>query len=309
MAAPRIIDVHHHITPPQRLVDMRARGAGERPTLDWTLEKSLAMMDEGGIATAMISIPNIYQGDRGVIRALARHCNEHAARIVADHPGRFGLFACLPLPDVDGALREIEHAFGTLKADGVGIMTSFENAWLGDPLFAPVLDELNRRKAITFVHPLAAECCRGILPVVSDATIEYETDTTRAIASLMFTGTIKRCPDIRFIFSHGGGTLPSVIERFVVLPRMRPELAAALPEGPEAMVRRFHYDIAQSAHRVPLGALINLVSTAQILFGTDFPYRTAIEHSDALRAAGLGAHDIAAIERGNALKLLPRLDA
>jgi predicted TIM-barrel fold metal-dependent hydrolase len=309
MAAPRIIDVHHHITPPQRLVDMRARGAGERPTLDWTLEKSLAMMDAGGIATAMISIPNIYQGDRGVIRTLARHCNEHAARIVADHPGRFGLFACLPLPDVDAALREIEHAFDTLKADGVGIMTSFENAWLGDPLFAPVLDELNRRKAITFVHPLAAECCRGILPVVSDATIEYETDTTRAIASLMFGGTIKRCPDIRFIFSHGGGTLPSVIERFVLLPRMRPALAAALPEGPEAMVRRFHYDIAQSAHRVPLGALINLVSTAQILFGTDFPYRTAIEHSDALRAAGLGAHDIAAIERGNALKLLPRLDA
>ena len=307
MAAPRIIDVHHHITPPQRLIDMRARGAGERPTLEWALEKSLAMMDEGGIATTMISIPNIYQGDRGIIRALARHCNEHAARIVADHPGRFGLFACLPLPDVEGALREIDYAFDTLKADGVGIMTSFENKWLGDKLFAPVLDELNRRKAVAFVHPLAAECCRGILPVVSDATIEYETDTVRAIASLMFGGTIKRCPDIRFIFSHGGGTLPSVIERFVLLPRMRPDLAAAVSDGPEAMVRRFHYDIAQSAHRVPLGALIDLVSTSQILFGTDFPYRTAVEHADALRAFGLDERDLGAIERGNALKLLPRL--
>ena len=307
MAAPRVIDVHHHITPPQRLIDMRARGAGERPTLDWTIEKSLAMMEAGGVATAMLSIPNIYQGDRGIVRALARHCNEHAARIAADHPGRFGLFACLPLPDVEGALLEIEHALGALKADGVGIMTSFENKWLGDPAFAPVLDELNRRKAVAFVHPLAADCCRGILPAVSDATIEYETDTVRAIASLMFGGTIKRCPDIRFIFSHGGGTLPSVIERFVLLPRMRPDVAAAVPDGPEAMVRRFHYDIAQSAHPVPLGALIRLVSTSQILFGTDFPYRTAVEHRDALGAFGLGARDIAAIERGNAVKLLPRL--
>jgi len=305
--AGRIIDVHHHATPPARLADMRTRGVGERPTLDWTLEKSLAMMERGGVATAMISIPNVYQGDRKAIRGLVRECNEHVARIVADHPGRFGLFACLPLPDVDGALAEIDYVFGTLKADGVGVMTSFENKWLGDPLFAPVLDELNRRKAVTFVHPLAAECCRGILPVVSDATIEYETDTVRAIASILFGGAAKRCPDIRFIFSHGGGTLPSVIERFILLPRMRPELAAMVPDGPEAMVRRFHYDIAQSSHAVPLSALIRLVSTAQILFGTDFPYRNANDHSDALRAFGLGPADLEAIERSNALKLLPRL--
>jgi len=302
----RIIDVHHHITPPQRLLDMRARGAGERPTLDWTLEKSLAMMEAGGIATTMISIPNIYQGDPTNLRALARHCNDHAARIALDHPGRFGLFACLPLPDIDGALAEIEYAFGTLKADGVGIMTSYDNKHLGDASYAPVLAELHRRKAVTFVHPLAADCCKGILPVVTDATIEYETDTVRAIASLIFSGTVQRCPDIRFIFSHGGGALASVIERFVLLPHMRPAAAELMPGGAEATVRRFWYDIAQSAHRVPLGAIISLVTTSQILFGTDFPYRTAVEHSDGLRAFGLDARDIEAIERGNALKLLPR---
>jgi 6-methylsalicylate decarboxylase len=303
-----IIDVHHHITPPERLAEMKAKGLGERPTLDWTLEKSLAMMEAGGVATAMLSIPNIYTGDRATIRGLARHCNEHGARIVADHKGRFGLFAALPLPDVEGALAEIEYAFDTLDADGVGIMTSYENKWLGDPAFAPVLDELNRRKAVTFVHPLAADCCKGImLPLITDATVEYEIDTVRAIASIVFSGTQQRCPGIRFIFSHGGGALPSMIERFVMLPRMRPHLAAMIPEGAEAAVRRFHYDIAQSSHPVPLGALVKLVSTSRILFGTDFPYRTAIEHSDGLSAAGLSAAEIAAIERGNALTLLPRL--
>jgi 6-methylsalicylate decarboxylase len=309
MAAARIIDVHHHITPPARLADMRARGVGERPTLEWTLDKSLEMMERGGIATTMISIPNIYQGDRAVIRLLARACNDHAAQVVADHPGRFGLFACLPLPDVDGALHEIEYAFETLNADGVGVMTSFENKWLGDPVFAPVLDELNRRKAVVFVHPLACESCRGIQPLITEATIEYGTDTTRAIASIVFGGTAKRCPDIKFIFSHGGGTLASLIERFVLLPGMRPALAAVLDGSPEDMVRRFHYDIAQASHRVSLGAIISLVTTAQLVYGTDFPYRTAEEHSKALRAFGLGAADLAAIERGNAARLLPRFAA
>jgi 6-methylsalicylate decarboxylase len=304
----RIVDVHHHVTPPARLADMLARKVGEKPTLEWTLDKSLAMMDRGGIETTMISIPNVYQGDRSVIRGLVRSCNEFAAKLVADHPGRFGLFACLPLPDVDGALIEIEHAFAHLKADGVGLMTSYENRWLGDSDFAPVLDELHRRKAVAFVHPLAADCCRGIqAPVITDATIEYGTDTTRAIASIVFGGAAKRCPDIKFIFSHAGGTLTAVIERFVLLPRMRPSLQAAIVDTPEAMVRRFHYDIAQASHGVTFGALLRMVGVAQVLYGTDFPYRTAVEHSDALKSHGLGAADLAAIERDNAVRLVPRL--
>ena len=302
------IDVHHHITPPARLEDMLARKIGERPTREWTLAKSLAMMDAGGIATTMISIPNIWVGDSSAIRGLARHCNDYAARIVADHPGRFGLFACLPLPDVEGSLAEIAYAFDTLRADGVGIMTSYGDRWLGDPAFAPVLDELDRRKAATFVHPTTADCCRGLLPMVSDATIEFGTDTTRAVASLLFGGTIKRCPGIQFIFCHAGGTLTALVERFVLLPRMRPELAASLPpDGPEAALRRLHYDIAQASHAVPLGALLKMVPTTQILFGTDFPYRTAEEHSRGLAAIGLGDADRRAIERGNAERLLPRL--
>jgi predicted TIM-barrel fold metal-dependent hydrolase len=255
----------------------------------------------------MISIPNIWVGDGTAIRGLARQCNDFAARIVADHPGRFGLFACLPLPDVEGSLAEIAYAFDTLKADGVGIMTSYGDRWLGDPAFAPVLDELERRKAVSFVHPTTADCCRGILPVVSDATIEFGTDTTRAIASLLFGGTIKRCPNIRFIFCHAGGTLTSLVERFVLLPRMRPELAATVPDGAEAALRKFHYDIAQASHAVPLGALVKLVSTSQILFGTDFPYRTAEEHSRGLAAFGMSDADRRAIERGNAERLLPWL--
>jgi predicted TIM-barrel fold metal-dependent hydrolase len=305
--AGHLIDVHHHVTPPERLADMKARGLGERPTLEWTLAKSLAMMESDGVATAMLSIPNIYTGDRAVIRRLVRVCNDYTARVAADHKGRFGHFASLSLPDVEGALADIPYVFDTLKADGVILMTSYDGTYLGDPAFAPVLDELNRRKAVAFVHPLAAPCCRGLVPVITDATIEYETDTVRTIASIVFSGTQRRCPDIRFIFSHGGGALPALIERFVHLPKMRPAAAQMIPGGAEAAVRRFWYDIAQSSHRVPLGAIISLVSTSQILFGTDFPYRSAAEHSAGLSAFGLAAADLAAIERGNAIKLMPQL--
>jgi predicted TIM-barrel fold metal-dependent hydrolase len=304
-----IIDIHHHFTPPTRLAEMRARGIGERPTLEWTLAKSLDMMDRDGVARAVISVPNIWMGDRGVVRKVARDCNEYIARVMADHPGRFGLFACLPLPDVEGSLREIDYAFDQLHADGVGVMTSFEDKWLGDPVFAPVLDELNRRKAVVFVHPSIAACCSGILPAVIDATIEFGTDTTRAIASLIFGGTTKRCPDIRFIFSHAGGTVTSLVERFVQLPKMKRDAADNVPNGVVAELKKFYYDIAQTSHPVPLGAILSLVSASQILFGTDFPWRTAAEHSKSLRDFGMPRADIRAIERDNAVKLIPRLAA
>ena len=145
-------------------------------------------------------------GDRQAAVRTARRVNEYAADLVRSHPGRFGLFAIIPLPDTEASLREIEYAYSDLKADGIGLATSYDDKWLGHPEYQPVLEELNRRKAVVFVHPTTPLCCRTLLPDVSPILIEIPQDTARAVTNLLFTGTFARFKDIRFIFTHAGGT-------------------------------------------------------------------------------------------------------
>jgi 6-methylsalicylate decarboxylase len=311
-APPHRIDVHHHLAPPRWIADVVVgRKTGQRPLADWTPQRSIEDMDRGGVATSIVSIsePSVWFGDDAAGRALARDCNEYGARLVADHPGRFGQFAILPLPDVEGSLREIEHAFDTLKADGVCLMTSYQSKYLGDPAFAPVMDELNRRKAVVFTHPVRPDCCRNLVPDVPEPVIELGTDTTRTVASLLFSGTVTRCPDIRFIWSHGGGTVPFLTMRFVGLANARKDLAARLPNGPVAELKKFFYDTAQAAHPYALSSLTRLVAPSQIVFGTDFPFVSAAATATGLRDFGFGDGDLAMIERANAAALLPRLRA
>jgi predicted TIM-barrel fold metal-dependent hydrolase len=307
---PRRIDVHHHLAPPRWITDVvLGRNTGQRPLADWTPQRSIEDMDKGGVATAIVSIsePSVWFGDNEAARALARDCNEYAARLVADHPGRFGQFAILPLPDTEGSLREIAYALDTLHADGICLMTSYQDKYLGDPAFAPVMDELNRRKAVVFTHPVRPDCCRNLLPDVAAPVLELAADTTRTIASVLFSGTATRCPDIKFIWSHGGGTLPFLTMRLVNWARARQDLKPRLPDGPVAALKKFYYDTAQAAHPYALSSLLRLVSTSQVVFGTDFPFVSAAATAQGLKDFGFGSSDLAAIDRGNAAALLPRL--
>ena len=174
-------------------------------------------MDKGGTATSLLSItqPAFTLGEIEETRKAVRLTNEAAAKIRADHPGRFGSFAGIPMSDTDGALREMEYALDTLKADGLGLMTSYGDKWLGDPAFDPIWQEANRRKVVVYTHPIEPVCCRGLVKDINPNMIEFGTDTTRTIASLVLTGTTSKYPDIKFIMSHGGGTMPFLIERFL----------------------------------------------------------------------------------------------
>ena len=311
--APRreAIDVHHHLCTASYvdLVSSRTdlRPLQQRVLRNGTPAKSLEDMDRAGVATAMVSLttPGVWFGDAAEARQLARACNEHFAKVVADHPGRYGMYAVLPLPDIDGSLKEIEYALDTLKADGIGLYTSYENKHLGDASFAPVLAELNRRKALVYTHPVRPDCCIGLLPGITEAAIEYGTDTTRTIVSLVFSGAASRFPDIQWIFSHAGGTLPFLIGRFINLAKS-PEFSALLPDGPLPILRKFFYDTAQAGHPGAMPSLLNMVAITQVLFGTDFPYGAALAQRDGLADCHLSAADIAAIEYGNARRLLPR---
>ena len=264
-------------------------------------------MDRNGIATAICSLvqPGVWIGGVDASRRLARECNEYGARMVADHPGRFGLFAAIPLPDPDGSFREIEYALDTLHADGIGLMTSFEGKYLGDPAFAPVYEELNRRQALVYVHPTQPKCCMGLVPGVTVSTIEYATDSSRTIASLIFSGTAARFPNIRFIFSHGGGTVPFLLGRFERLAAERKD--PWLPDGAVPQLRKFFYEIAQANHRGALDALMAMVMVSNVLFGSDYPLRPASEAVDGLTAYRFTDAERRAVDRDNAERLVPRL--
>jgi len=305
---PSIIDVHHHLSPPAYIADLKKHKIGAPPTLAWTPEKSLADMDGSGIATAMLSIttPGVWFGEDAAAAALARGCNEYGAKLAGDGSRRFGMFAALPLPAVDASLKEIEYALDTLKVDGIGMFTSYGDKWLGDPAFAPVMEELNRRKAVVYTHPTDPSCCRNLIAQVPEPVIEYGTDTTRTIASLLFTGAASRYPDIQFIFSHAGGTMPFLIERFVNLPKLSKDAAAKTPEGVMTLLQRFHYDTAQVANPAAMAALTKIVSPSQILFGTDFPFRNAADQIEGLQKI-FAAEDLHKIESANAQALFPRL--
>jgi 6-methylsalicylate decarboxylase len=307
-AKPRI-DVHHHFIPQFHVDAMMAPGrrAGAPPP-KWSPAASLDEMDKSGIATAILSIaqPGVWYGNNvEEARGLARQLNEYGAKLVRDYPGRFGLFAVIAPPDAQGSLREIEYAFDTLNADGIGLLTSYQDKYLGDPSFAPVYEELNRRKAVVYVHPTTPDCCRGLVPGIPPASIEYATDSTRTIAHLVFSGMAMKFPDIRWIFSHSGGTLPFLTGRFIRLAEERKQ--ANLPDGPLPEFRKFYYELAQGNTPGQIAALLKMVSISQLLYGTDYPFRNGAEVNRGIADWGFAAADERAIERENALKLLPRL--
>jgi predicted TIM-barrel fold metal-dependent hydrolase len=312
--APKLIDVHHHIVPPFWFDEVKdrisAQGGGRIiPTwYGWSPQKAVEAMDRNGVQTAIISMttPGIFFGDVPQGRRLSRAFNDYAMQIVKDHPGRFGLFATLPLPDTEGSLKEIEYAFDVLKVDGIGLMTSYGDKWLGDPAFTPVLAELNRRKAVVYVHPSSPLCCTSLMSYVPPFFSEFQQDTTRTILSLIFSGSISRLPDIRFIFSHAGGTLPMVagrIEHYSTLPSFKDKV----PNGFDYELKRLYYEIANSAYKPSIAAITNMVPTSQIMFGTDFPLVAIDDTANGLRSLGLPPGDVQAIARGNAIGLFPRL--
>lgn len=308
---PHRIDVHHHISAPSWLSAMKRINAANPPMANWSVQKTLDDLDKGGVATAITSptTPQVTPLEKAEAARLARESNEYAKTLERDHPGRFGTFAMLPLPNIDESLKEIEYAFDTLKVDGVGCMTSYGDKWLGYAQFAPVWEELNRRRATVYTHPTGANCCVNLVQGVPETVVEFGADTTRTIASLIFSGTSQRYPNINWIFSHGGGALTAFAERFLIQMVTTPPYKDKFTrEQVEGELKRFFYDTAQISNTVTIAALAQLVPVSQIVYGTDFPYRTAAEHTKGVTAFFKG-DDLKAVDRENALRLLPRLKA
>ena len=310
------IDVHHHHQPPGLAGGggggAKGKGKGKGGP-GWTPALSLEQMDKFGIATSILSMTQmgdiLYDGtEKG--RAAVRTGNEYGAKMMQENPKRFGLFASVPLPDIEGCLKEIEYAYDTLKCDGIGIYSNDNgNRWPGDPYYEPMYQELNRRKAIVFIHPLAPKCCANLNDSVPFSMNEFDFDVTRCISSLLVNGVLHRYPDVRFIVPHSGGTVPILAGRIKDRFPNDAKHAEYIPDGVWPALQKLHYECAHGTYPMQLAALTKFVPASQLLFGTDFspePIETTVNE---LPTSGLSREVLQAMERGNAEKLFPRFKA
>jgi predicted TIM-barrel fold metal-dependent hydrolase len=314
----RTVDVHAHYVPAEYVRRLRAAGVTEPDGMPgyptWDVSNALATIDRLGIATAILSIssPGVYTGDLAAARDLARLVNEVAAAAVHDHPLRFGGIASLPLPDVAGALTELEYALETLQLDGVVLLTNYAGVYLGDSRFDPVFEELHRRGTVVFIHPTSPVCHECIALGYPRPMLEFPFETTRAVANLVLSDTLARWPDLRLIVPHAGGTLPFLAQRITGMAnRMFPERWQGQPSGAAAHLQRLYYDLAGSTTPYSLASLLQLVDSSRVLYGSDWPWSLEA----VARATGeafernplLQAEDRVRIRRDNALQLFPRL--
>lgn len=318
------IDIHYHIIPEpyvQALANRGVTGSTFVKFPKWTPEKALKQMDGSLVETAITSLstPGVWFGDVALAKELSRLCNEFQARMVTDYPGRFRSFACLPLPDVDGALKELEHALDHLGHDGVVLLTDTNGRYLGHPDYEELFAELNRRQAVVFIHPHDDPRQSRRYEIFSPL-LEWPIHTTRAVMDLLYSGRFARYPQIRYILAHGGGTVPFLAHRIASgsgngrregVPDPRPE--AQSDEGFQDRLRilqKLFYDTSGpgEAH---LAALQEFVGPRQVIFGTDGGWtptvQTALTIKELLAYDGFNDHQLLRIERGNAVDLFPRL--
>jgi|HubBroStandDraft_1064217.scaffolds.fasta_scaffold22209_4 predicted TIM-barrel fold metal-dependent hydrolase len=305
-----LVDVHHHWSNAQ-LLQWWGRSAGAQ---DWSADKALSAMDQAGVSAAMLSItqPGVWKStDAEASVKLARACNESMARITQDHPRRFGFLATVALPMVRASIAEVGYSLDALKADGVGLLSSYDGKYLGDADFIPLFEELNHRRAIVYVHPAVPGCCANLVPQVAATAFEAPTDTTRTIESLLFAGALTRFSAIRFIFAHGGGSLPYLADRIV--SAIGPSSGAGAerndltPYKARTALAQLYFDSASVANPAAWAALTTFTTADRILFGSDYPAHTMNAALGAVRAMeqrfGMAPADSQSIEYGNAQQL------
>jgi len=319
MASAQRIDIHHHIWPPRWLEEPPRWLSGEGGDVTaasnwdfvskWTPSMTIDAMGKNDIATTVTSVSSmVVHPDKPQFDAdFARECNEFGARLAQDNKRLIGTFAMLPLPHVDESLKEIEYAAGPLKADGFKLQTSYGSKCLGDPAFDPVWEALNRRKAAVFVHPVVPEGCMKLVPNLPVALMEYPFDTTRAISSLLFNGAFTRYPDVKFIFAHGGGTVPFLANRIGGGARSRNEYASYMPNGIQAALSNLYFDVVSVTNKFAWASLTAFVDPSRLLYGTDIPYGTFERATHDLGEMDLSAAQLRGIERDNAIAIMPSL--
>ena len=309
------VDIHHHLIPDfyRRATEHDGQSVGGVLPAAWSQASALSFMDDAGIdvAIASISAPGVHLGDDAAARALAHRCNDFLAEMVRSRPDRFGGFAILPLPDIDGALEELARGLDELGLDGVVLMTNALGHYLGDRLYRPLFDELQRRAALVFIHPTLSPDPGAHGLGIPDSLLDFPVDTSRTVAQMHYSGTFARTPDVKYVLSHAGGTVPYLAKRFAIIDEM-----GVVPDeenrGTAAdTFRRLYFDTALSWSDPTLHTLREFVGLDHVLYGSDYPYLRrdiAVRGRAELEASReLSDTERTAVFHGAAIGLLPRL--
>jgi aminocarboxymuconate-semialdehyde decarboxylase len=309
------VDIHHHVLPDffwQATNDADSPVGGIAPPA-WSADSALSFLDEAGIDVAVTSIstPGVHTGDDVAARVLARRCNDYTAELVRAHPQRFAGFGCLPLPDVDGALAELAYVFDELRLDGVVVFSNARGVYLGDDRMDALFAELQSRRAVVFIHPNASPDPSAHGLGLPDSLIDFTADTTRAVAQMLYGNKFAATPDVTYILSHAGGTVPYLMGRFGIVDEMGVIPGAEQRETAAVTLGRLYYDTALSWGDPVLSMLRDRVGIDHVLFGTDFPYLrrdlAVCCRQRILDSAVLDEHEKHLVLAGNALRLIPRL--
>jgi 6-methylsalicylate decarboxylase len=309
------VDLHNHVIPDfyWEASNEGGEAAGGITPPPWSLDGMVAYMDEAGvdIAVPSISTPGVHLGDDAAAAELARRCNEYLADLDRQYPGRFGGWASLPVPAIDEALVELEYAMDTLGLEGVSLMSNVHGKYLGEPIYDELFAEMNRRGTVVFVHPNDSPDGTSHRLAPPESLLDYPVDSARAISQLLYTNTLARFPEIKFIFSHGGGVAPYLATRFGVVDAME-----VVPGGEERgtaadAFKRLYWDTAIAWSDDHLRTLRNVAGLDRVVFGTDYPYprndltiggRHSLDTTEAIDGS-----EREAIFSGNAAAILPRV--
>ncbi len=311
------IDVHHHHVPPGVMPGVPAP-AGTNPAANtfgrgWTPERTLEQMDKNDISVSILSMTqmgDVLYDNTPKGRDAVRRGNDYGASLMAKWPKRFGLFTGVPLPDIDSVMKEIAYGYDTLKADGVGIYTNDNQThWPGDAYFDPMWQELNRRNAIVYMHPLAPPCCTKLNDSVPTSMNEFDFDITRGCTSILANGIFHRFPNVKVIIPHSGGTMPMIAGRIQDRYPMDAKHKEFIPNGVIAELQKFYFDIAHASFPWPMAAMTKFAKPDHILFGTDYPFEPIESTVNQIPGLGFSPDFWKAVDRDNAEKLFPRFKA
>ena len=316
MGRPYRIDTHQHIVPPGYARWMHEKGIrpGGAALPSWSARAALKFMDKHSVQAGILSLsaPGVYFGDSVEARRWAREVNDYSAEVVAARPERFGFFATLTLPDVEGALVEAKYALDTLLADGIVLLANNDGRYLGDPGFEPLLEFLHHRRVVVFIHP--GELPAPVVPGVPAYAADFLLDTTRTVLSLILSGAMDKFPGIRFLLAHAGGFAPYIASRILLTMLNNKDTAlsalAALGDKRQSVLRRFYYDVALSASPAALPSLLEVADPGRITYGTDFPFAPSVAIyflNMQYEKYPLDPLQRAAIDRANSEALFPRL--
>jgi 6-methylsalicylate decarboxylase len=309
------IDTHHHMLPDffwRETNDSHAPVGGLAP-LQWSKGAMISFMDDARIDVAVMSVstPGVHLGNSEKARSLARRCNEFAAELVHTRPERFAGFACIPLPDIDASLEELSYALDVLGLDGVVVFTNSRGVYLGDAALEPVFEELERRKSVVFVHPNRSPDAVAHSLGLPDNLLDFPTDTNRAVAEMHYTNRFARTPNVKYIISHAGGSIPYLAARFAIIDEIGFIEGGGQRGSAAEMFRRLYWDTALSATDPVFRMLRNVAGIDQVVFGTDFPYLPrdlAVKaRQRILESSELNQSEKQAVLEGNAVRLFPRL--